>query len=324
MFISGTSYILGESVFDATELPELAADAELRATLTEFGVREYRATSLDALALAARAAKKALDDARLAPELIDTVLLASSTLPHDAARHGAPIAHFLEDANVTSAYPIAVSGSFCGNAQSALRVSRALIRSGDAERILIVCTDVVTGPTRIVPPSISVASDGAAACIATRDAAALLRNPKRRATEPVGVLELLDVVQGSSPKIERIDAEREPMAYIEAVGRELGQLVRVLLERNRMTPKDIRQLIVNNYNTYVMTSVAKLFGFEREQVFLDNVQRTAHVNSADNLINACDLLKAGRVAAGERVLVVGTGPSLWGASLLRVVGAEDP
>lgn len=48
-------------------------------------------------------------------------------------------------------------------------------------------------------------------------------------------------------------------------------------------------------------------------------ERLGHALSADNLINLESLESSGRLAAGDTILLLATGPNRWGATALEVV-----
>lgn len=82
-------------------------------------------------------------------------------------------------------------------------------------------------------------------------------------------------------------------------------------------PADYDWLVTSNYCTTNVDDFADLAGIDRDRVFRGTVARYGHVFAADGLINLAELTGTGRVAPGERVLVLSTGPFSWGAIGLR-------
>jgi 3-oxoacyl-[acyl-carrier-protein] synthase-3 len=296
--LSAPRYALGETFHQVAALAELSAEA--RAMLQEFGLERYCTTARSPLALAAHSVAATLDAADVAPEEIDTVVLATSSA--GAFDHRA-LARWLSQLGLAHAYPLGVTFSYCGNIHAAFRVVSALMAAGQVRRVLVVCADrVAEGESRLVPPAISVSSDGAASCL-------ISDRPSP------GSYQLGATVQASNALLAPEDSEGRFLQYLQGLaGGIRGSYEQLLAGAG---PVNVGTLIANNYNTWVNGNIVRTLKLPRRVLYADNIGRIAHVNTADNLINLRDWETS---AAGRRdadVLMLGTGPNMWGLTLLR-------
>ena len=205
----------------------------------------------------------------------------------------------------TAAYPYGIFLSYCANLQCAFDLGASLIRSAEADEVLVVCTDKADPASgRLVEPKISVHSDGAASFALTHD-----RLP--------GSYRLVDTVLTINPRIGAIDADRQFIEYFGEVTEGIAAVVEKALTRTGLTVSDIARVFTNNYNEMIATIVAKLIGFSADQLYLDNIPRFAHSLAADAIINLVDCAATSPWAGGESLLVLGTGPIQWGCSILE-------
>lgn len=298
------AYTLGDQWHEVGELDELAQRPDVRDTLLEFGLRKYCTSDADPLTLGRECAKRTLASSGVDPGTVDTLLVATSSFGRPDYFSAQRVATFMTDLGLTKAYPIGVTLSYCGNVHAALRMASLLIRSGDAERILLVCADRVSaGETRIVPPAISVSSDGAASCLVTGQ-------------ESAGFA-VLGTAQVCNPGLAPEEAEGRFMHYMQGVGRGLKQALVTLLASTETTVEQIDCVLPNNYNLWVLGNIGRVLGVDRKKVFADNIPRFAHANTADDFINLVDREEMQELSPGSIVLMLGTGPNMWGLTLLR-------
>lgn len=307
--LSALRYALGPDQHAVADLPELKDRTDVRDTLLEFGLDRYCTAQADPLELGRQCALRTLSDAQVDPASIDTLLVATSSFGSPDYFSAGRLARFMSELGLVKAYPIGVTLSYCGNVHAALRLATSLGRSGESERMLLVCTDRV-GPqeTRIVPPAISISSDGAASCLITPAA-------------EVGY-EVLGTAQVCDPRVAPEDSGGRFMQYMQGVGRGLKQALARLLSTTGLEVSQIACVIPNNYNTWVLGNIARVLGVERSKVFAENIGRFAHANTADDFINLVDREVRSALPDGAHVLLLGTGPSMWGLTLLRKLGHD--
>jgi len=304
IFLHGISHVTGAPE-DIATIDEIGRDEDTLATLTSLGLASYRRSSEPPAELAYRAVMGTLERARLGADQIDAVVYAPNTFDQQTY-FGHDISRFSERAGLLAAIPIGVTLAECGNISSALRVGRGLIASGDCACVLVVTADVCTVPTeRLVRPSITVMSDGAASCVL------------RSADAPSG-LELLGVWQKTNPKARGNDKAASFIRTAKYTADGVAAVTRAAMDALRLTPHDVRRLITNNYNHSVLRLFATKSGFTLRDCFLDNVGRYGHVYAADNLINL-DAFAGSDGRPGDTVLALSTGACTWGVAAVRIV-----
>jgi|SRR5690606_33764048 len=106
---------------------------------------------------------------------------------------------------------------------------------------------------------------------------------------------------------------------------ELGRATRIvggkMRARSGRGAAEYRNLIMNNYAISTVRMLAHQLGYGFDKVFAANIPRLSHVSAADVLINAADLLRAGSLASGDRLMAFCSGPLSWG--MMELTYAAD-
>jgi 3-oxoacyl-[acyl-carrier-protein] synthase-3 len=283
------------------ELPQLAADPMLAEYLASSGLEHYRRADETPPELAARAIRATLDRAGLDPRQIDTVVWGSTSF-QDRAWYTTDVSRVLREAGLATATPIGTTLSECGNLAAVLRVATALVAAGHAH-VLAVVTDRAAGPAhRLVPPSVAVLSDGAAACIVS--------------AEPRG-FEIVAIRQVTNHRA-RPDAEDQAVRVLRHNAEGMRRAAQAVLAAAGVAPGAITHVIANNLARAVLELFAAQCRVDFARVFRGHVAGHGHVFAADGLIN----LAAAGAARGETVLLATNGTCNWGAALLGCAGGE--
>ncbi|MEK8174871.1 hypothetical protein NKH77_54905 [Streptomyces sp. M19] len=136
------------------------ANGDLPALVEE--IVHFRESARDIWELAVTAAEETLADTDAPPDL---VLYVSE---NDADVTGS-LARIVDRLGLPGADHLALSGRDCGNLAPALEVASALLGAGRYERVLLVLADRARAGRRVMASGLSVFSDGAAACVVTRE-----------------------------------------------------------------------------------------------------------------------------------------------------------
>ncbi|MGL5829565.1 MAG: hypothetical protein ACRC0L_08365, partial [Angustibacter sp.] len=200
-----------------------------------------------------------------------------------------------------------------GNLASVLRLARALICDGRAGTVLCVVADKVPdgpGEYREMPFAITINGDGAAACLLS--------------TGLPGAYAVEGVVQVAAPSITlHAQGQRGLRKHLQVISG-VRSCANELYAATGQRPAAYRWLITNNYAHRTLGEFADMAWLPRRTLFLANIARYAHIFTADGLINLADLTRSTDVPAGERVLVLSSGPLTWGAiGLVRSLRAGD-
>src|SRR5262249_8402338 len=119
--------------------------------------------------------------------------------------------------------------------------------------------------------------------------------------------------------LRNVDPATDLEPYVSRTMRGVKEAASTALTRGETRPDALRALVTNNYTRPIMRGYAEQTGVDAQRVYLGNLARFGHAFSADTLINLVDADRAFGLARGDKVLVLGSGPTAWGATLLTKV-----
>lgn len=279
--------------------------------------------------LAEHASREALREAGLEPKDIDLILFA--TLSPDLNFPGSAC---LLQARLGIAGVAAMDiRNQCTGFLYGLKTADAFIRSGMAERVLLVGAEVHSTGIDITTRGRDVAvlfGDGAGAAVVGR-----------QASDEAGAARVLDTelhADGRFAEILMVEAPAsrlnprltlEMMAqgrhYPKMDGRSvfkhaverLPEVIHSILKRNGFALSDVDVLVPHQANLRINEMVARQLGFPPEKV-VNNIQKYGNTTAASIPIALHEAVQEGRVQKGQLVLLAGFGAGLtWGASLVR-------
>ncbi|MFF0746738.1 acyl carrier protein [Streptomyces sp. NPDC004111] len=309
--VHGCAAQLGAIRRKVAELPEYAAGPPDPGT----GFVEYREAEGDILGLIGPAARGALEAAGTDPAAVDTVLLATESLPVDgppgrpasgssAGPSRQAVMELLGGLGLRRAYPLTLGLADCSTAVAALDVAASLVRSGACGTVLVVSGDLV----RTVLPGGRVVLGGAA--VAGDGAAAAVVSSRRHGWEVLG-------------GARRIAHETfEPVPPARRLAAQLAAYQGVFADLWEATGLTARELgagavLPSNLSRDTLRMFLSEAGITEQQLYLDNVPRTAHCLGSDPLINLAD-----RTAGGDSpspVVLLGSSAAHVAAVMLRPV-----
>lgn len=195
------------------------------------------------------------------------------------------------------------SGFVYGLAQGA-----SLIAAGMAQRGLLICSETyskyIQKQDRTCRPLFS---DGAAATILGAATTAAI-GPFVLGTDGSGAEHLVvesGVLRMEGAKVFQFTMDRVP------------QCVTTLLERSGQRIEDIDLFVFHQASKLVLDHAMRRLGLPEEKVFV-NMEHVGNTVSASIPIALKDAVAAGRLAAGDQVMLVGFGVGYsWGACLVR-------
>lgn len=303
VFMSGIGYALGE-LHDVDALEELRRQPDLLESLLVLGLKTYTRVDVSPATLAKRAMIQTLERTGIAPTEVSAVVYGTTSFWCADFYRRQEISRVMHELGLVNAYPIGVTLSECANLQSALRVAVNLVRSEGHSNVLLVVTDRISDhDSRIVPPQISVKSDGAAACLVTRGVP--------------GDYEICAIEQSIDTALWDMDVHHQVAEYLRKTADGIKVMIGRMFARLGKCAADFDFLVPNNYNISVLRTFGALLGFDPARIYMENVRRTAHVVAADNLINLKDLADWRPLRSDALVLLLGSGPNLWGCTVLR-------
>ncbi|MFD7661159.1 acyl carrier protein [Streptomyces sp. NPDC059788] len=297
-YVNGCAAELGPIRKKVAELPEYAAAPPAPGT----GFAEYREAEGGILELLGPALRGALDASGTDPAAVDTVLLATESLPADGPdRHA--VTGLLSGLGLRRAYPLMLGLADCSTALAALDVAASLVRSGASRTVLVACGDLVRTVLpdgRVVLGGTAVAADGAAAAVVSgrRHGWEMLAGARRIAHEALE----------PGPPARRMRAR---LAMYQEVFADLWQAT-------GLAPRDLGTgaVLPSNLARDTLRMFLGEAGFADGQLYLDNVPRIAHCLGSDPLINLADRTAAGG-AGPSPVVLLGSSAAHVAAVLLR-------
>ena len=299
-FLSGLAYRLGERT-PIEQLPELRGDPGLLADLRANGLAHYCSAEGDRFGLLVGAVEASLARAGRAAKEVDAVVVCSGTTTWTLDHEGT-VFRALAAVGIEGVPCVGVTMYEAANANVAVANAAAMVAAG-AEAVLVAAVDAVpVGDSRVTPPDVAVASDGAVAGIVGPDEGDWL-------------------VRGWANGWDAALSERPlgPDTLDDYAAFQLAGLARACQEAADVTgvaQSDLRAVVVPNLARPLLEAAAAAVGLTPEQVPLDNVARNGHVQAADVLVNLADLE---RVAAGDIVVPFAVGRYTWSAATLQAV-----
>ncbi len=287
------------------------------------GIKERRIVADDqgTADLAAAAARKAIADAGLAPGDIDEIIIATDTPETFSPDTAAYVQHMLGAREVPS-YDL--GGSGCAGFVLGLDIART--RAAADKRVLLVGVEVIS---RLMDWS------DRSTCVLFGDAAgAAVIGPGPDAAEIVALTAGTDGSQtgilglpygGARNPFSMEVAEQNLHQRIQMNGREvfrnavarMSQAASSVLDQAGVTPSDVALVIPHQANLRIIDAVRKAMDLPEEKVYV-NLQQYGNTGSASVPLALAEARDAGRVAAGDLVLLTAFGAGFhWAAALLR-------
>lgn len=193
----------------------------------------------------------------------------------------------------------------CTNLLQAIITAEALVTKGLSRNILIVAGEKFGAPgARLMPEAVSMAGDGAAACIVSGEA--------RRED---GAFRLAFV--GARP-YKQVDATSDRTNMLLEMFRAMRNAAADCYEACHLQPADFRWIVPGDYNTLTSVTHGKLLGFSPDRIFMKNVGQLGHI-PFDPLINLANLTQERLIAATDRVLLFLCGPVYCGSIALEAI-----
>jgi 3-oxoacyl-[acyl-carrier-protein] synthase-3 len=285
------------------------------------GIRERRIAAPGELGsdLGARAARAALTDAKIAPEAVDGIVLATSTPDRTYPATAVAVQAKL---GLTRGFAFDVA-AVCTGFIYALAVADAMIRAGSARTLLVIGAEV---NSRILDWT-----DRGTAVLFGDGAGAV-------------VLEAIEAGKGpSSPGILsthlHADGRHEGLLYVDGGpgstgtvgqvrmhGREvfrhavakLAAVVDEALAANGLAQEDVDWLVPHQANLRIIDAMGRKLGLPPERVVV-TVDRHANTSAASIPLALAEAHADGRLKPGDLVLMEAIGGGLtWGAALARL------
>jgi 3-oxoacyl-[acyl-carrier-protein] synthase III len=274
------------------------------------GVRERRhvreGERLDALALVA--ARGALEEAGVAPEELDLVLLAT-VAPDDLLPNAAPLVARELGAHRAGAMDV---GAACTGYLSALSLAAAQIECGRCEHVLVIGADVLSRFTD--------KGDRGTAALFADGAGASVVSPANGGPGRIGHI----VLHADGKGADAIRAAREDQIIhmqghdtFKAAVHRLSESTLEAVERAGLELDDIGLFVYHQANARILAAVGERLGIDSDRV-IDCIDRYGNTSSGTLPIALADARERGMLAPGMNVVLAAFGAGFtWGAGVIQ-------
>ncbi|HEX5323880.1 MAG TPA: beta-ketoacyl-ACP synthase III [Capsulimonadaceae bacterium] len=270
--------------------------------------------------LALAAARRALEDARIAAADLDLIIVATCTpdMPFPAT---AAIVQAELGATRAAAFDL---NAVCSGFSYGLEVGAQMIAGGSFERVLVIGADIMSRTLNWDDRSTCVLfGDGAGAVVLGPVEAGGLVSSVLGADGTGGPLLCIPAGGSREPiSADKIDDCRNTM---QMNGREvykfavqvMGEAAVQALDKCGLGPSDVALFIPHQANIRIIESAAKRLGLPSERVFV-NLDRYGNTSAASIPLALDEAVRSGRVGEGDIVVTVGFGAGLtWGANVIQ-------
>jgi 3-oxoacyl-[acyl-carrier-protein] synthase III len=212
-----------------------------------------------------------------------------------------PASRLQADFSLDDAVVFGLNQQACTGMLGSLRMASALLRSEpEWHRVLCVTADRFP-PGAVYEQAYNLISDGAAACVVSRDPHGFRLVAAHQVTNGAMVFASDDEVVGSY------------FSYT------YGAIQRVLAKAG-VSPADLAWVVPQNTNGKAWEILSRLLGIPLSRVYFPSMPEAAHVISGDNVINLEHLAASGRLRPGDKVLLVMAGYGMnWQCTVLERV-----
>ena len=283
---------------------------------TGIHARHFAERDVSSSDLALQASLRALEAAGRQAQDIDLIIVATSTPDMVFPSTAAILQHKL---GITNGCPVFDVQAVCSGFVYALTVADAMIRSGAANRVLVVGSEVFSRILDFNDRTTCVLfGDGAGAVVLeASDQPGILASQLHADGSHVGILCVPGNVYGGEVMGDPLLKMDGQAVFKLAVG-VLEKAARATLDKAGLTEADIDWLIPHQANIRIMQSTARKLKLPMDKVVVTVAE---HGNtSAVSIPLALDhAVRAGQVKPGQTVLLEGVGGGFtWGAVLLKM------
>lgn len=326
--IAGLGHYLPSEIITNADLESLVETSDQWIT-TRTGIhnRHRAAVSQATSDLAIEAARRALTDAGLEANSIDLILVATAT-PDSPVPATASIVQNALGAENAGAMDL---NAGCSGFLYGLHIADAMVRSGAAQRVLLIGAETLTRVTDYTDRSSCILfGDGAGACVIAREGR--MQVVYSDIGSDGSQADLISIASGGSrsPASEKTVADGKHFLRLDG-SRVFRQAVRRMVQAGEkalaatcLQPSDIAWVIPHQANARILTAVGEQIGIEVPKVVID-VAETGNTSAASVPIALDRARAAGMFHASQHIMLLAFGAGLtWACQILRCADASPP
>lgn len=320
--ITGVGYSVPEKILTNADLEKMV-DTSDEWIVERTGIRERRIAEADVSTsvLAAEAARKAIEDAKLTPEDIDLIIVATATSDMAFPSTACLVQHKIGAVNA-AAFDLSAG---CSGFVYGVNVGSQMIASGVYKHILVIGAEVLSKILDWQDRNTCVLfGDGAGAAVLSEVEPGYGLLSIDLGADGSGGDALMQPAGGS-----KLPASLETVAnrqhYVHMNGSEvfrfatkvMGASALRVLKRAGITAADVDWFIPHQANIRIIQSAAKRLKLPMEKVIV-NVDRYGNTSAASIPIALAEARDQGKIKKGDTLVLVGFGAGLtWGGCVLK-------
>ena len=315
--IVGTGAYVPEQIATNDDLARIVeTNDEWIRSRTGIGERRIATTETNSY-MAAQAAKQALDQAGIAPEDVDLILLATSS-PDYCFPNGA--CEIQEQIGAVNAAGYDISAA-CTGFVFALNTAHAFIQAGIYRTALVIGSDVLSKLLDWTDRGTCVLfGDGAGAVVVQAADRGVIGVKMHSDGTKGGVLTC-----GARTNGNFLLGKKPELGYMTMDGQEVfkfavkkvPEIIKELLEENRTSLEEIRYFVLHQANYRIIESVAKRLKADISK-FPANMEHYGNTSGGSIPLLLDEMNRKGMLTPGDKIVLSGFGAGLtWGATLVE-------
>jgi len=319
--IIGVGEYLPKKVLTNADLEKMVDTSDEWIT-TRTGIKERRLAASNEAAsdLALAASKQALADAKLKPEEIELIIVATVTPDMQFPSTACLVQSGLGAKNAVC-FDISAA---CAGFVYALTTAQQFLARATYKNALVVGVEVLSSVTDWQDRNTCVLfGDGAGAVVLSEVKSGGILSTYLGSNG--NMTELLLVPGGGSRHPASKETLENRLHYVKMRGNELFKIAvkcmanaaQIAVEKAGLKCQDIDLVIPHQANIRIIMAVAKKLGFAEDSIYL-NIEKYGNMSSASTAVALCDAVREGRVKKGDTILLDAFGAGLvWGACVIQ-------
>lgn len=322
--IAGTGSYLPEKILTNADLETMVETSDEWIT-TRTGIKERRiaAEGEHTSHMAAKAARRALEQANVDPAELDLVIVA--TITPDTLTP-ATACYVQQELGAQRAVAFDISAA-CSGFLYAMKIAKRLISDGAFRNALIIGAEKLSAFVNWEDRSTCVLfGDGAGAAVLT-----LANSPddgEILATDigtDGGQTHLLNIPGGGSACPITLENADQRLATLAMIGTEvfkhavtrMRDSANTVIERSGLKPEDIKLVVPHQANLRIIDAIAKRLAVPNDRVFV-NLHKYGNTSAAACAIALDEAHRGGKFGKGDHIVLVAFGAGLtWAAAAVR-------
>jgi 3-oxoacyl-[acyl-carrier-protein] synthase-3 len=328
--VTGYGFYAPPRVVTNVDLEKMGVDTSDEWITTRTGIKERRfaGDGETTSTMATRAARTALERARLRPQELDLIIVGTCS-PDYLFPATACLVQTALGAERAGAFDVEAA---CTSFVSALAIANGMILAGTARNALVIGAECLSRLLDFKDRTTCVLfADGAGAVVLEASNASVgVESAVLHADGSIG--DHLWVEAGASRLPATNDTVAQGKHFIRMQGRETFKLAvksmadaaEEAIAEAGVTPEDIDIMIPHQANTRIIDAVVKRLRFPDEKVFV-NIHKYGNTSAASIPIAIAEAAEQGRLKKGDRVLLCAFGAGFtWGAAVMEWWGVPIP